>query len=307
MTGITLSTVGYGDILNVESSLAGIVFTMTLMIIGMGAVVYAVSNATAFIVEGNLKNIFLAERAKRRAKKMKDHYIICGAGRTGIHVVREMAQTKQNFVVIDQNQDLWDEMSEEFPSAVFIAGDVTDDDVLKSANIESAKGLVVSLSNDKDNLYLVVTAKMLNPDITIVARAVSLEITEKLKKAGANYVVSPNFIGGLRIASEILRPHVVSFLDKMLRAEDKSIRVEECKVPTNHSFVGKKMSEINFYGKTGVQILATSQGNNVFEYNPAPDHILKEDEVLLFIATTEQRTKMEKLFHDQDQNISIAA
>tara|TARA_R110002072_G_scaffold64203_7_gene159900 strand:- start:65015 stop:66058 length:1044 start_codon:yes stop_codon:yes gene_type:complete len=292
MTGITLSTVGYGDILGIDKSVPAIYFTMLLMLIGMGTVLYSISNVTAYIIEGSLKNLFRLESVKRRARKMKDHYIICGAGKTGIHVVAEMVQTNRSFIIIDNNEKALEKIIEQFPKALVVLGDATDDDVLKQANLQSAKGLIATLSNDKDNLYLTVSSKILNPNITIVSKAIDLSMVEKLKNAGAYYVVSPNFIGGMRIASEILRPHVVGFLDKMLRGSDKSIRVEEAVIPNTSKFSGKTIEEIKFFQKTGVNILAYSKNGEDYVYNPSLDTVLSGGEVILFIGDNNHRKAM---------------
>lgn len=300
MTGITLSTVGYGDVLNVEANPLALYFTMVLMVIGMGAVLYAISNVTAFIVEGNIRNIFAIASTKRKAMKMKDHYVICGTGKTGIHVVREMVQTKQQFIVIEKDQDRIDVIREISPDCLVFQGDATDDTMFEKVNLKEAKGLVATLSNDKDNLYLCLSAKLYNPTIEIVARAFEMNMYEKFKKAGAKYIVSPNFIGGMRIASEILRPHVVTFLDKMLKAKDKSIRVEESTIPASSPLIGKTIREIKFQEETGVGILACSQDGISFDYNPSLEHEFKQGDIILYICNNEQRKDIEKFISNDN-------
>lgn len=296
MTGITLSTVGYGDVLNIESNSIAIYFTMVLMIVGMGAVLYSISYVTAFIIEGNLRNIFYVESMKRRAKKMKDHYIICGVGKTGIHVVAEMHETKQDFIVIEMNPERIKAVQEISPNAVIIDADATDDHIFDEVNLKEAKALVATLSNDKDNLYLTLSAKMHNPDLLVVARAFDLGMFDKLKKAGADYVVSPNYIGGMRIASEILRPHVVTFLDKMLRAKDKSIRVEESVIPNDSDYVDKSIKELHFFKKTGVNIMGVASDGQAYDYNPSPDYKFKSGDVILYICNNKQREAINSFF-----------
>ncbi|MBT3982518.1 MAG: hypothetical protein HOE90_14265 [Bacteriovoracaceae bacterium] len=296
MTGITLSTVGYGDVLGVENNTVAIFYTMFVMLMGMGIVLYSVSLITAYFIEGTLRDAFIINSMRRKVKKMKDHFIICGAGMTGFHVVREMYQTNFPFVVVDTSTAIRDQILAEFPSVPVIIGDVTSDEVLEQANIKNAKGLIATLSSDKDNLFLTVSSKLLNPKITVVARAIDLSMVGKLKNAGAKYVVSPNFIGGMRIASEILRPNVVSFLDKMLRGIDKSIRVEEVVLPAIGHYVGKSIKEAHVFSRTGVNIIAYSDGDGKFTYNPSPSTVLNPGGVLLFIATAEQREKITNFF-----------
>ncbi len=295
MAAITLTTVGYGDILGIDQNSGAIIFTTILMFIGMGVVLYSTSLVTAYIVDGTLRNAFSKERLRRRVSRMEDHNIICGAGETGIHVIREMVTLERPVVVIELNEEIIKEVQTEFPNLSIIQGDATMDATLNEAGIEKAKGLVAALSNDKDNLFLTISAKMLQPKVTIVARAIETSLDKKLKRAGASRVVSPNFIGGMRMASEMLRPHVTNFLDRMLRGKDKSIRIEEVVIPSNSKVVGKKISEANFYGHCGVNILALGRNSDQYKYNPGPDEILESGDVLLYIGTTAQEKSIEDL------------
>lgn len=297
MTAITLTTVGYGDVLGVENNWAASWYTMFLMLVGMGIVLYAVSAVTAFFVDGKLQEILLDNRIRRRVRHMHDHYIICGAGQTGIHVIREMIETGHKFVVIDGNPEKRDELLAEFPDINILHGDATSDKLLTEARIEEAKGLVAALSSDKDNLFLTITARMMNPNIRIVSRAIEIAIQERLRMAGANYVVSPNFIGGLRIASEILRPHVVTFLDRMLRGKDKSIRIDEVDIPEGSPVHGKTLAQAAIHRKTGVLIIAYSKSRTEenFIYNPGPDLLLESGGVLVFIGNPEKHSALNRM------------
>lgn len=296
MTGITLTTVGYGDILGVEKSPAAIIYTLFIMISGMGIVLYSTSLVTAFIVEGNLKNAFSLERVRRRIKKMENHYIICGVGETGKHVVKEMVESKVPCVVIEYSEEKRNEILEEFPHLSIIAGDATLDHVLEEAGISRAKGLVATLSNDKDNLYLTVSAKMLRPGLSIVARAVELTMIKKLKRAGASRVVSPNFLGGLQMASEILRPNVTNFVERILRGEDRSIRVEEIQVPGGSEIIGKSLGQVNLFESCGISILAIGRNLDQYFYTPGPDFVVEQGDVLLYIGNEEQEKKLRNHF-----------
>lgn len=294
MTGITLTTVGYSDILGVDKNPSAIIYTLFIMISGMGVVLYSTSLVTAYIIEGNLKNAFTLERVRRRIRKMKDHYIICGAGETGTHVVKEMIDSHVPCVVIEHTEKKKEELLEFFPELLIIIGDATADHILEEAGISKAKGLVASLSNDKDNLYLTVSAKMLRPSLTIVARAVELTMIKKLKRAGASRVVSPNFLGGLQMASEILRPNVTNFVEKILRGEDRSIRVEEVQIPPNSSLIRKSLGEVNFFESCGVNILAIGRNFDQYFYAPGPEFIVEANDILLYIGTEDQEKKLRK-------------
>ena len=228
---------------------------------------------------------------------MHNHYIICGAGTTGVHVIREMHRCQVPFVVVDYSQERLQELQEEFPNLLSLVGDASHDDVLEKANIQTCKGLVAALTNDKDNLFLTLTARQMNPTIKIVSKAVEPNIRRRLEIAGANYIVSPYYIGGMRMASEILRPHVVSFLDRMLRGQDNDIRIHEVLVPENSWACGKTLGKLEIYEHTGVQILALAQPENLtqYEYNPAPGIKVTAGTVLFFIGTPEQQQKINKL------------
>jgi voltage-gated potassium channel len=297
MTAITLSTVGYGDVLNVEQSVGATFFTIILMLVGLSIVLYSVSAITATFIDGNLGKIMKLKALYRRIAKMKDHYILCGVGQTGMHVMHELMHTGQNFVIIDSQADTIEQLTEQFPQLMIIEGDATSEHVLELANIEYAKGVIATLPSDKDNLFLVLTARMMNRKLKIAAKAIELSMVGKLKRAGAYYVVTPNFIGGMRMASEILRPNVVSFLDKMLRGQDKSIRISEITIPENSKFIGKPLAEIHTLEKYGVNILALNHKEhpNDFIYNPQLDTILQAEDTLVFIANQEQQERLEKI------------
>lgn len=297
MTAITLSTVGYGDVLGVESSEVGELYTIFLILSGMGAVVYAVSSLTAFIVEGDLKNLLMEHSKIRRLLKMKDHYIICGAGDTGHQVIRELFRMNENFVVIEMDPKKVADLKKNYPNLIIIQKDATEEDTIKEAKIETAKGLVATLSNDKDNLFLVITARLLNPNLKIVSRATDPSIENKLFRAGANYVVSPNYIGGMRIASVLLRPHAVSFLDKMLRDTSGNFRVDEIKVEEGSQLANKTFKNSNIYKLVGVYIFAYYPNENSKEciYNPGPDIIINPNSILIFIGNPEQYKKILEL------------
>lgn len=297
MTAITLSTVGYGDVLGVERSEAGELYTIFLILSGMGAVVYAVSSLTAFIVEGDLKNLLIEHSKIRRLSKMENHYIICGAGDTGSQVVRELVRMNENFIVIEIDPKKVEDLKRNYPNLIVIQKDATEEETIKEAKIETAKGLVATLSNDKDNLFLVITARLLNPNLKIVSRVTDPSIENKLLRAGANYVVSPNYIGGMRIASVLLRPYAVSFLDKMLRDTSGNFRVDEIKVEEGSYLAHKTFKNSNIYKEVGVYIFAYYPNENSQEciYNPGPDLVINPNSVLVFIGNPEQYKKILEL------------
>ena len=292
MVAITLTTVGYSDVLDVEDNPLASAYTILLMGLGMGSVLYSVSKLTAFIIEGKLKEIFITEKIRKRIKNMKDHFIICGVGQTGIHVVREMRENQKNFIIIDQDPKTIEKVNSEFGSCMSIQGDATSDTILHEANIEHAKGLIATLSSDKDNLFLTISAHLMNLELTIIAKAIeTTHMYEKLQKAGAAYVVSPNLIGGLRIASEILRPQVVSFLDQILRGKDQSMRMEEATVCSGNPMIGETLRSAQIYEKTGLITVAIGFEGS-FVYNPSLDIEIRENMVIIVICNPEQHKKL---------------
>jgi len=297
MTAITLSTVGYGDVLRVEDNPAAAMYTMVLMLVGMGIVLYSVSTLTAFFVEGKLGQLLLMQSVRRRTKKMDNHYVICGAGKTGVHVIREMIENEKDFIVIENNQEIITEIRKDFSDLLVVQGDATNDEVLDQVNLSRAKGLVATLANDKDNLFLCITARMMNPKIEIVSKAIEFGIVNKLKRAGADYVVCPNFIGGMRIASEILRPNVVNFLDKMLRGKDDNMRVGEVSVGQESAFIDKTLADVKVYDMCSVNVIAYRKADqDDFIYNPPPEVTIEMGDTLLFIGSPNQQEKMDSLF-----------
>lgn len=296
MTAITLSGVGYGDILNVGNDPVAIFFTMFIIILGIGIVLYSLSTITAFVVEGGITLLFKERKMQKRISRLSDHLIVAGAGSTGIHVVEEMYKTGKHFVVIEQDHDIIEMLEEKYKDIHYIEGDGTDDANLIEAGIERARGIVACLSNDKDNLYITVSAKNINPGISVVARAVNPEMKPKLERVGADHVVSPNQIGGLRMASEILRPNVVTFLDKMLRAKDRSVRFGEVVVEKGSQLEGKTLADSGMHNKTKLLAIAVkSTEDHDYIYNPSGSYKLKEGTVLIVIGNNEKIKELKAL------------
>jgi voltage-gated potassium channel len=286
-TVVTLFTVGYGDF--TPQTVEGKLFTMALILGGLGVISYAAVELTAFVVEGHLNRILRLRKVDNMVKKVSGHYIVCGAGKTGRHIISELVKNKVPFVVIDRDVEKMDDP--EIHKHPHITGDASDDAILERAGIKKAKALAAALETDEANLFLILTAKNLNPDLRIVTKVVNEPARPKLIKAGANAVVAPNFIGGLRIASEMLRPNVVSFLDIMLR-NSEGYRFEEASV--GHHVAGKSLESLGLYSKFGIQPVAIREGGKNFHYNPSPSHKLKAGDTLVMIAAPEKLSKVRK-------------
>ncbi len=291
MTVITIATVGYGEIVGSDPS--GRIFTMVLIILGIGVLAYIVTNFTALIVEGEMTKSFRRQRMEKIAGNSREHYIVCGISTLGWHIVKELRTTRRPYVLVDCNKDSIEAILAKAPDEVCVEGDATDGGTLLKAGILQARGLIALTGDDNQNLVIVLTAKQLNPRMRIVTRCNDPKNVEKMKKAGADAVVSPTLIGGLRMASEMIRPTVVSFLDTMLRDANNNLRVEEVGIPTQ--FAGKKLTDLNLKRFPHLLLLAVKM-KDAWVYNPQESYIIRTDDTLVFMATPEERHELEQIF-----------
>lgn len=288
-TVVTLSTVGYGDF--VPHSAPGKTFTMGLIVVGLGVFSYTLVELTSLVVGGHLNRYLRLRKVDQMVKKVSGHFIVCGAGRTGQHVIGELVKNKVPFVIIERSEERLEALK--LTAHPHIAGDATDDAVLERAGITKAKALASCLETDEANLFLILTAKNLNPKLRVATKVVNDGARAKLLKAGADAAVAPNAIGGLRLASEMLRPHVVSFLDIMLR-HSEGYRFEEATVGANSPAAGKTLKNLDLYERFGIQPVAIREGGKTFHYNPSPAHTLKAGDTLVVIAEPSKLAKLRK-------------
>lgn len=283
MTVITVGTVGYGE--TNPLSAAGRVYTIALILVSTGVMVYVTSSLTALILEGELTELFKKRKMNKRIENLSGHYLVCGDSSIGQHIVEELGRTHQSFIVID-----WDAAKVNALMArdiLAIQGDATADTTLIEAGIARAAGLVTCLHTDADNLFVVLTARRLNPDLRIIAKAIDATTREKLMQVGADGVVMPEAIGGLRMASELLRPHVVNFLDRMLRDKDRSIRVDEIRIDRDAWAIGKTLRDTGLLTASGVSLVAIADGDGAYRFNPAHDTRLDQGDVLILLGDTQ--------------------
>ncbi len=293
MTFITITTIGFGEIIDMSGNPAGRIFTVLVAISGISIITYVLSNLTAFMVEGELSKAFRRRKMDKMIGKLREHYIVCGVDSVGFYILGELAGTKRSHVMVDICKESIENVLATFPDGIFVEGDATDSDTLLAAGITEAKGLFAVTGDDNQNLVISLTAKQLNPHVRVVASCKDLKNTDKMKKAGADAVVSPTSIGGLRMASEMVRSKVVSFLDTMLRDKDTNLRIEEITVPA--AFAGKAISELGL-GKYPHILLLAVRTEEGWVYNPPSSHTVKLGETLIFMTTPEERSEMEKIF-----------
>lgn len=276
MTLISVTTIGYGEfVLPAANSPTGAIeleriryFTVFIIICGVGTLAYVMTTLTALIVEGELTTLLRRRKMERAIGKLRDHYIVCGLGETGYHIVEELEKNLHPTVVIDHNPERLKKL-EGLKHVLHLTGDATDEDILRAAGIESARGVILVLPSDKDNLFITVTAKQIKADVRIVAKGIDAKAKTKLVKAGADAVVAPNLIGGLRMASEMVRPTAVGFLDTMLRAQTKTLRIDELEIARGSAFEGKSLPELRLKEQFGILVLAFKKnGDDEMQFNP---------------------------------------
>jgi voltage-gated potassium channel len=283
MAVITITTVGYGEIVDTHANPGLRLFNIFFIIVGIGIMLYFFSASTAFIVEGELNHLFWRRKMQKMIRNMHDHLIICGAGETGTYLVKELLKTGNVFVVIDHDEGRLERISQ-LGEVPVLKGEGGDEEVLAAAQIQKARGLATVLPEDKDNLLTTVTARLLNPNLRIVARCAEAGMIEKLMRHGANAAISPNMIGGLRLASELIRPSVVSFLDLMLRDPSGTFRVEEITVAEDSSWIGKKLAELDLHGRYDLLPLAIRQPDGAVKFNPRDQTLMASGDVLVVMG-----------------------
>jgi voltage-gated potassium channel len=294
MTVITLSTVGYGEVIDFSGNPGARIFTIVFILLSLGTIAFAVTSITSFIVEGELKNLLGRRRMEKEISKLKDHYIVCGSDETAQTVIQELALTKKPFVVVEPLQEKIEKLSSS-GDILFVHGDPTEDNILLQAGIEEAKGVILSLPTDEANLFVTITARSLNPGIRIVTKGIDVKSHKKMFKAGSDAVVSPEFIGGMRMVSEMIRPAVVTFLDMMLRDREEVLRFEELHVGKKSALVGKTIGEANIDRETGSLLLSLRRaGSDKYLFNPSKSTEIRADDVLVLIATPDMIQQIEK-------------
>jgi voltage-gated potassium channel len=287
----TLFTVGFQEVHPLSS--AGKIFTMFIIVGGVGSAIYAAGQAVEIIVEGEMTGYRKRKRMDKKIKDLKNHHIICGFGRVGHRVAEVFEASQTSFVVIDSKRETLDELEAKgIPS---IIGDATSDSILLEAGIQSAKGLVACSDSDVANVYVTLSARVLNPNLNIVARAAFKDTEKKLLMAGANRVISPYFISGNRMAALAMRPITSDFLDLVTHGGQVDFSLYEISVPEGSPLIGKSISEANIRSRSGTLILAVKKSDNSFDLQPNAHTLIEKTDTMIAIGTQEQFDKLEEM------------
>jgi voltage-gated potassium channel len=291
MTVITISTVGFREVRPL--SIHGRIITMSLIFFGVGVLFYTLGTAIEYFFGD-----FFAENISRRRmnnliKKLRNHFIICGYGRVGKETVRELAKSNRHFVIVEVDEERAREAEED--NHLVIHGSATEEKVLKEAGIDHARGIAACTGSDADNVYITLSARSLNPEILIVARANSPEVVEKLYRAGANRVISPSIIGGKRIATLLVHPKVSEYLDILGFGEDIEFELEQYEIDENSRAADKSIGELMIRDLTGAVIVLVKFPDGSYDFAPRSGTVLKRGSKIIALGTRAQLDKLEKL------------
>jgi voltage-gated potassium channel len=290
MTVQTLTTVGYGDL--PPASARGRAFAVVVMLVGAGGVALAVSTIVQSVVQLELMSTFGQRLLSKRMSKLRDHYIICGSGRVGSHLVRDLLHDKLPFVVIEQDQQRAAEFSQRGVNV--LVADATLEESLRDVGVLHARGLAACLPDDADNVYVVLTARDLNPQLHIVARAAEEQAEAKLLRAGANHVVAPTIIGGHRMAVALTKPAVGELFDSVV-SNELGLKFEQVEVNPGSTLIGKKLGLTPIPSELDVVLISIRRDNGEILFNPTADVLIENKDLLIAIGRVESLIKLNQL------------
>lgn len=288
MTIITLSTVGFGEVRALSAT--GRVFTITLVIFGVAGAAFTITVLGQFIVEGEIRRILGRRKMEKQLKDIKDHYIVCGYGRVGMQVCKQFCSRKLPLVVIEKNPERVEQLVKE--GILVIRGDATDDEVLLSAGIQRSKALISTIASESENVFIALSARELNPEIFITARAESKSAEKKLLRAGADRVVSPHEMGGIRMALVTLRPDIVDFMRIVTGDREKGFGIEEIEVKKNSPIADTLLKDSPIRCELGLLVIGMKKKGREIIINPSAQIRIEPGDILVVIGETE---KLEKL------------
>lgn len=290
VTAQTVTTVGFGDL--APHTVYGRAFATVFMMVGVGIVLYALTSTVQSIVQSELLATFGQRRRSRKMSKLRNHFIICGAGRVGSHLVRSLRSANDTFIVLERDTRKVEELTD--LGVAVLVRDATLEESLREAGVEHARGLAACLPDDADNVYVVLTARALSPNLHIVARAAEEQAESKLIRAGANRVVAPTIIGGHRMATALTKPAVGDFLDS-ITANDLELGFEQLEVEPVSTLVGHKLSETNIRSELDIVIVSIRRGDGKIVFNPSGEARIESGDMLIAIGKAEALTKLNAL------------
>ncbi len=290
-TVVTLGTVGYGDFY--PKSNEGRIFAIFLIIFGVGTMAYTFAMIMESFMEGRLKKILGRGKLKKQISKMRNHYIICGCGKIGYLICKELSGEGLDFIVIDNNEKLIQRVEDE--GFVYVNGSATDDQTLVEAGVERARGIVSTLPTDADNLYVVLAARELNPDVYIVARFEDEASERRLMKAGANRVISPYKVGGSRMTLALLRPAMLDFVEITTGTQRLSLRMEEVHVGGSSYVIGKSLADSGLRREYDLIIVAVHKESGTMVFNPAALYVIEKGDNLIAIGEEENLVRFSRV------------
>ena len=293
MTIITIFTVGFNEVK--ELSPQGRIFTIFVILGGVGTAIFAFTKISEIVFEGGINKFLRRRKMEKKLENLKDHYIICGLGRIGKVVRERLEEEKVPFVVIDNNEEKLKELKQS-KRCPFIKGDATQEETLTKAGIKRAKGLAALLSSDADNLYLVLTAKQTNPSIFILSKALDEEAEKKILQIGANRVVSPFKLSGLKIAQGLIRPTLVDFMDLIIRRKELPLYMEEFVVKKDSQMTNQNLKECDIRRTANVIVVAIKKPGEDIVFNPSPDIKIETGDILLVLGDDKAISQFENVY-----------
>lgn len=294
MTIITIGTVGFMEVQPLSDP--GRLFTAFLIITGFGTFAYAITSVTGYVIDGEFRDYYRHLKTLNAIEKLNGHVIICGYGRNGRQAAQVLKKHDKRFVVVEQKKDEVEKLNHKF-SHLVLEGDATQDEVLLKAGVERAAAIITTLPIDADNVFIVLTARALNPKLTIISRASDDNSDRKLKTAGANNVIMPDKIGGAHMASLVLKPDVIEFIDYITGQGGPEINLEEITFDNlPEPLRNKTIKDLEIRNKSGANIVGFKKGNGEYIINPSPDTQLIPDGKLFVLGTPEQIRKLREMF-----------
>ncbi len=297
MTFITMTTVGFGEVHPLSAG--GKIFTIVVGFAGIASLFYLLGVIAEYVVEMLASGERRERRMEKKAAALRNHVLLVGLGRVGQQAAVELFQGREPFVAVENDPERVNRAVEQ--GYIVIKGDATEDEVLRKAGVERAKGLIVATGDDATNLFVVLSARSLNPELYIVARAEELSVSKKMLKAGANRVIDPYAIGGRRLANLVLHPAVVDFLETTLRRGDAPISIEDIEISSGSPLLGKSIAELNLNRRFGIVILAVIHGDETL-VSPAAEYVFEPGDRAVVMGTIKQLERFVNMMEKGDES-----